>query len=208
MEPGHDGGDPRPTTRADDERDDDRSERRGRRPRRGLHKSFGHLEVLKGVDMEVHQGEVVVIFGRSGSGKSTLLRCVNFLEDPTEGTIEVAGIRLERRPPHPPQARADPAAPAARGHGVPAVQPVPAHDRRSRTSSRARVTVEGHRHAETRARSGAGPARRRSASPTRPTSTRSGSRAVSSSASRSRGRWRWSPRSCSSTSRPRRWTPS
>ncbi len=60
-----------------------------------LHKSFGHLEVLKGVDMEVHRAEVVVIFGRSGSGKSTLLRCVNFLEDPTVGTVEVAGIRLE-----------------------------------------------------------------------------------------------------------------
>jgi len=61
----------------------------------GLHKSFGSLEVLKGIDMEVDKGEVVVIFGRSGSGKSTLLRCVNFLEDPTEGTIEVSGVRLE-----------------------------------------------------------------------------------------------------------------
>ena len=60
-----------------------------------LHKSFGDLEVLRGIDMEVAKGEVVVIFGRSGSGKSTLLRCVNFLEDPTEGTIEVAGIRLQ-----------------------------------------------------------------------------------------------------------------
>jgi ABC-type polar amino acid transport system ATPase subunit len=60
-----------------------------------LHKSFGHLEVLRGIDMEVRKGEVVVIFGRSGSGKSTLLRCVNFLEDPTRGSIEVAGIRLE-----------------------------------------------------------------------------------------------------------------
>ncbi|MGH2597084.1 MAG: amino acid ABC transporter ATP-binding protein [Actinomycetota bacterium] len=59
-----------------------------------VHKSFGHLEVLKGINMEVHKGEVVVIFGRSGSGKSTLLRCVNFLEDPTSGTIEVDGIRL------------------------------------------------------------------------------------------------------------------
>ncbi len=61
----------------------------------GLHKTFGDLEVLKGIDMEVHKGEVVVIFGRSGSGKSTLLRCINFLEDPTAGTIEVAGIRLQ-----------------------------------------------------------------------------------------------------------------
>ena len=61
----------------------------------GLHKSFGHLEVVRGVDLEVHRGEVVVIFGRSGSGKSTVLRCVNFIEDPTEGSIEVSGIRLE-----------------------------------------------------------------------------------------------------------------
>jgi ABC-type polar amino acid transport system ATPase subunit len=67
-----------------------------------LHKTFGHLEVLKGIDMDVHRAEVVVIFGRSGSGKSTLLRCVNFLEDPTAGTIEVAGVRLEggHRTPH------------------------------------------------------------------------------------------------------------
>ncbi len=59
-----------------------------------LHKSFGDLEVVRGVSMEVHEGEVVVMFGRSGAGKSTLLRCINFLEDPTSGTIEVDGIRL------------------------------------------------------------------------------------------------------------------
>jgi ABC-type polar amino acid transport system ATPase subunit len=60
-----------------------------------LHKSFGSLEVLKGVSMDVMPGEVVVIFGRSGSGKSTLLRCINQLEEPTSGAIEVDGIRLE-----------------------------------------------------------------------------------------------------------------
>jgi len=60
-----------------------------------LHKYFGDLEVLKGINLDVARGEVVVIFGRSGSGKSTLLRCVNFLEDPTYGSVEVAGIRLE-----------------------------------------------------------------------------------------------------------------
>lgn len=61
----------------------------------GIHKSFGQLEVLKGIDLVVGSGEVVVIFGRSGSGKSTLLRCVNWLEEPTTGVVEVDGIRLE-----------------------------------------------------------------------------------------------------------------
>jgi polar amino acid transport system ATP-binding protein len=61
----------------------------------GLRKSFYGHEVLHGVDLEVVPGEVVVVCGRSGSGKSTLLRCVNFLEEPTAGTVEVAGIRIE-----------------------------------------------------------------------------------------------------------------
>ncbi|MDR1089403.1 MAG: amino acid ABC transporter ATP-binding protein [Coriobacteriales bacterium] len=52
-----------------------------------LHKYFGSLEVLKGVDLEVRRGEVVTILGPSGSGKSTLLRCINLLEKPTGGEI-------------------------------------------------------------------------------------------------------------------------
>jgi ABC-type histidine transport system ATPase subunit len=60
-----------------------------------LHKSFGPLEVLKGVSLNVEQGEVVTIIGRSGSGKSTLLRCVNFLEQPTHGKIAVDGLRVD-----------------------------------------------------------------------------------------------------------------
>jgi ABC-type polar amino acid transport system ATPase subunit len=63
-----------------------------------LEKHFGHLHVLKGVTMNVNRGEVVVIFGRSGSGKSTTLRCINFLEEPTGGTIEVDGIKIEVGP--------------------------------------------------------------------------------------------------------------
>ena len=59
-----------------------------------LHKSFGPLEVLKGIHMEVSQGEVVTIIGRSGSGKSTLLRCINFLEQPTHGRITVDGLSV------------------------------------------------------------------------------------------------------------------
>jgi ABC-type polar amino acid transport system ATPase subunit len=62
---------------------------------RGLWKSFHGHDVLRGIDLDVDHGEVVVVFGRSGSGKSTLLRCLNFLEEPTEGAIEVAGIRIE-----------------------------------------------------------------------------------------------------------------
>jgi polar amino acid transport system ATP-binding protein len=66
---------------------------------RGLHKSFGALEVLKGIDIDIHPGEVVVLFGRSGSGKSTFLRCVNFLEEPTTGSVEVAGVEVSAGPP-------------------------------------------------------------------------------------------------------------
>lgn len=54
---------------------------------KSLHKSFGNLEVLKGVDLEIEKGEVVVVLGPSGSGKSTLLRCVNRLEESTSGEI-------------------------------------------------------------------------------------------------------------------------
>ena len=54
---------------------------------RGLMKNFGDLHVLKGVDLDVHRGEVVVILGPSGSGKSTMLRCINRLEEPTSGQI-------------------------------------------------------------------------------------------------------------------------
>ena len=59
-----------------------------------LHKRFGNLEVLKGVDLRIAPREVVCLIGRSGSGKSTLLRCINFLEEPTEGVITVAGISV------------------------------------------------------------------------------------------------------------------
>lgn len=62
---------------------------------KGLKKSFGDLHVLKGIDLHIDEREVVVIIGPSGSGKSTLLRCINFLEEPTGGTITVDGIPLD-----------------------------------------------------------------------------------------------------------------
>ncbi len=64
----------------------------------GLHKSFGSLQVLKGIDLNVQQGQKISLIGPSGSGKTTLLRCVNYLEEPTQGDIyidnELIGQRL------------------------------------------------------------------------------------------------------------------
>ena len=59
-----------------------------------LHKSFGSVEVLRGIDMRVKRGDVVCVIGPSGSGKSTLLRCVNLLEEPTAGSVIVDGVEL------------------------------------------------------------------------------------------------------------------
>ena len=58
---------------------------------RNLHKRFGDLHVVKGVDLEVKRGERIAIIGASGSGKSTILRCLNFMEMPSAGTIELDG---------------------------------------------------------------------------------------------------------------------
>jgi ABC-type polar amino acid transport system ATPase subunit len=66
---------------------------------RGLHKYFGPLHVIRGVDLDVMPGEVVVIIGPSGGGKSTFLRCLNFLEEPSDGTIEVDGVEIKAREP-------------------------------------------------------------------------------------------------------------
>ncbi len=59
-----------------------------------VYKSFGELEVLKGIDLTVNSGETVVMLGSSGSGKSTLLRCINFMETPTAGHIYLHGDRV------------------------------------------------------------------------------------------------------------------
>ena len=61
---------------------------------KGLKKNFGKLQVLKGMDMEVREGEVVCLIGPSGSGKSTFLRCLNRLEDITDGTVVVDGYQI------------------------------------------------------------------------------------------------------------------
>ncbi|MDN3451045.1 amino acid ABC transporter ATP-binding protein [Planococcus sp. APC 3906] len=60
-----------------------------------IHKYYGSQHVLKGIDLEVSKGEIVSILGPSGSGKSTLLRCINFLEQPTSGIVEIGGKRVD-----------------------------------------------------------------------------------------------------------------
>lgn len=62
---------------------------------RNVHKKFHHIEVLKGVDITVDKGDVVVILGPSGSGKTTLLRCINFLERADQGEMEFDAVHLE-----------------------------------------------------------------------------------------------------------------
>ena len=64
---------------------------------RDLHKSFGKLEVLKGISMEASEGDVICVIGPSGSGKSTFLRCLNMLEKPTSGTVIVDGHEMTSR---------------------------------------------------------------------------------------------------------------
>jgi polar amino acid transport system ATP-binding protein len=62
-----------------------------------LHKSFGDFKVLKGINLRVRPGEVIILIGPSGSGKSTLLRCINRLEEPTHGQIRVDGTEIMAR---------------------------------------------------------------------------------------------------------------
>ena len=63
-----------------------------------IEKYFASNHVLRGCNLEVYPKETICLIGRSGSGKSTLLRCTNFLEEPTVGTVEVGGLRLEADP--------------------------------------------------------------------------------------------------------------
>ncbi|MBL4916202.1 ABC transporter ATP-binding protein [Szabonella alba] len=70
-----------------------------------LHKSFGTLDVLKGVSLVAREGDVVAIIGGSGSGKSTMLRCINFLETPSSGRIVIGGEEVAMRPDGSPVSR-------------------------------------------------------------------------------------------------------
>src|SRR5256885_292244 len=162
---------------------------------RGLHKHFGALHVLKGVDLRVAERELVFVIGPSGSGKSTLLRCLNRLEEPSSGSVVVDGIdMLDPRTdinharqrigmvfqsfnlyPHM----------TALGNVTLALRKV-AGKSRATAEALGRAALEG------------------SASPTAPATRRASSRAASNSGWPSRVRSRSSRESCCSTSPPAR----
>ena len=110
-----------------------------------LHKSFGSLEVLKGVDIEVDKGETVVVLGPSGSGKSTMLRCINRLEEPTGGQIFFEDTEItasEHQHERDPQEHR---------HGLPAVQPLPSPDGAGQCHARAATRAQAWRRPRRRA---------------------------------------------------------
>ena len=158
----------------------------------GVHKSFGRLEVLKGISLEVQPGQVMCILGPSGSGKTTFIRCINHLEKINAGRLWVdgelvgyrqSGDKLYELPEREVARKRD-----GDRDGLPALQPLRAHDgarERRRGADPRQEDAEGRgRRGRPRSCSGG------SGSRTSATSIRRSSRAGSSSASRSRARWR------------------
>ena len=154
-------------------------------------KSFGRVDVLNGVSLTVRQQEVACLIGPSGSGKSTLLRCVNHLEKIDAGRISVGGKLVgyhERKGRLHEMHDKDVALPApVHRHGVPAVQPVPAHDRAGERDRGAGPGAQAGRRPRPASRRGS--SWRRSDWPTRPAATPASCPGGSSSAWRSPARW-------------------
>ena len=67
---------------------------------KNIRKAFGHCDVLKGIDLTIHEGEVLALLGPSGTGKTTLLRCINFLERAQDGEVSIDGLTVQCKHPH------------------------------------------------------------------------------------------------------------
>ena len=174
-----------------------------------LEKYFGTNHVLRGVDLEVRQREAVMVIGRSGSGKTTLLRCINFLEEPTAGWVEVDGLRLEADPLHARSRKHQEQIRQIRLRAGMLFQDFNLFPHMTVLGQLRRGADAGAQAAEGQgACSAPSTTSRSSASSTSATSTRPACRAARSSASPSPVRCAWSPRCSSSTSRLRRSTPS
>ena len=177
---------------------------------RGLRKSFGTHLVLDGIDLDVTEGEVTVLLGPSGSGKCTLLRCVNHLEKPDAGFVEVAGEhhRLPVRPTERLHELRPRAITRQRAQLGMVFQQFNLFPHLTVLENIVEAPVARARPAE--AQAGAprpGNCSTGSAWPAGRAPTRGSCPAGSSSGSPSPARWRWSRGCCSSTSRPARSTP-
>ncbi|GAA3144894.1 hypothetical protein GCM10020001_079910 [Nonomuraea salmonea] len=177
---------------------------------RAVRKHFGHLEVLKGIDLDVQAGEVVVVLGPSGSGKSTFLRCVNHLETIDGGAIHVDGelIGFEARAGKVRHLRKRDITRQRREIGMVFQQ----FNLFPHMTVLQNVMEAPRRRPPRAARAGQG-TRARAAAPRRPGGQGgqlppASSPAASSSASRSPGPWPCGPSSCCSTSPPAPSTPS
>jgi aspartate/glutamate/glutamine transport system ATP-binding protein len=165
---------------------------------RGLVKRFGRLEVLRGVDLRVDEGEVVVVLGPSGSGKSTLLRCLNRLETLDGGELEVVGIAVHDRRADVNRLRRQVGMVFQQFNLFPHLTVLD-----NLTLAPRQVLGLNGAEAEARARA----LLERAAFQRKPRPTPPSSAVVSSSASPSPAASRWSHASCSSTSPPRPSTP-
>jgi len=159
----------------------------------GLHKYFGPLHVIRGVDLDVTKREVVVIIGPSGGGKSTFLRCLNFLEEPSAGRIEIDGVEIKAREPAREQRRHIREIRQKAGMVFQQFNLFP-HMTALQNLIEAPVTVKGLSKAEAVEKAEellrwVGLSEKRDEYPSR--------------LSGGQQRWPWSPRSCSLTSRPR-----
>ena len=166
--------------------------------------SYGEAPAVKGVSLDIYKNAITALIGPSGCGKSTFLRCLNRMNDlvpsaRVDGKLLYHGVDLYgagRRPDR---------GAAPDRHGLPAAEPVPEVDLRQRRLRPAHPRHEGRPRRPRRAGAPSAP-RSGTRSRTASSARRSGSRAASSSASASRARSRSSPRSCCSTSPPRRST--
>ena len=165
---------------------------------KGLVKNFGRLEVLKGVDLDVSEGEVVSVIGPSGSGKSTFLRCINALEVPTSGTIEVDGMTVTKKHADINRIRENIGMVFQQFNLFPHLSVL--DNIMMAPIDRKRMTKEDARDKANELLARVGLSERRTCIP-------ASFRAVSSSGSRSRARLRCVPISCSLTSRRARLTP-
>ncbi len=175
----------------------------------GLRKSFGRVEVLRGISLAAHDGDVIALIGASGSGKSTLLRCIPLLETPDAGEVAIAGEAIRMRATRRGAVAADPGqVNRLRAQLGFVFQGFNLWSHMTVLQNVLEAPLQVQRPPRPSARGGGGACWTRWASPTGATPIPPSSPAASSSASPSPARWPCARAPCCSTSRPRPSTPS